>query len=904
MTDPITRLNAALEGRYRIEREIGEGGMATVYLAEDLRHERKVALKVLKPELAAVVGAERFLAEIKTTANLQHPHILPLHDSGEADGFLFFVTPYIEGDTLRDKIDREKQLSIEDALDISKKVASALDYAHKQAVVHRDIKPGNILLSADGEPTVADFGIALAVAHAGGGRVTETGLSVGTPHYMSPEQATGDRDVDPRTDVYALGSVLYEMLTGDPPYQGSTAQAVLAKILTDPAPAPTKVRLSIPPNVDAAIRKALEKLPADRFGTAQDFSEALGDAGFRHGEEAAGVAASAGPWKAATVALGALAILATAFGAWSLLRPEPPPTPVSRQVLSTQGWAGLEGPAFGRYAAIAPDGSSMILPVGSQFALKMSGSTEITPIPGTEGGHEVVYRPDGQWIAYVVGSDLFKRPLIGGGPVRLAEDADGTVVGLAWLDDGTILYERDGGDPRTIARIPEEGGEPLVVLEVPAPLWLHGLPDAQGALMIACPGASTCSLERANLYVVDLRDLSSNLILERVARAWYTPTGHIVYVGPDGALFAVPFDLGGLAVTGSAIPLFDGVRVTLAWADMRLGADGTLLYVEGSSAGVTAAVQRLLVVDLEGNEEALPLDPRAIPRVSWSPDGQSVAYSLNVPPGQPHDLNTYNVTLGTTPRQLTFEGSNEWGVFSPDGTRIAFSSGRAGTELYDLFVKNLDDDTLARSLITLPGTQRPTQWPSDTLIVFESGSAGPSDRDLWMLNLSDPDNPGAEAYLSSEAGLGSIKVSRDGTLAAYDSDESGANEVYIRSFPDPGERTPVSQGGGVAPSWSPDGNTVYYWRIESPVVLTLMAARIQRQPTPVVLSRDSLFTREVVATNGGSVVAYDLHPDGDRLIVARNAPTAPGADGDASPPDRLILVNNFFEELRQVVPDP
>ena len=222
MTDPITRLNAALEGRYAVEREIGEGGMATVYLAEDLRHERKVALKVLKPELAAVVGAERFLAEIKTTANLQHPHILPLHDSGEADGFLFFVTPYIEGDTLRDKIDREKQLGIEEALKITEKVAVALDHAHKDGVVHRDIKPGNILLNPEGEPTVADFGIALAVAQAGEGRVTETGLSVGTPHYMSPEQATGDRDVDPRTDVYALGCVLYEMLVGDPPYQGST----------------------------------------------------------------------------------------------------------------------------------------------------------------------------------------------------------------------------------------------------------------------------------------------------------------------------------------------------------------------------------------------------------------------------------------------------------------------------------------------------------------------------------------------------------------------------------------------------------------------------------------------------------------------------------------------------------
>ena len=192
MTEPIIRLNAALAGCYRVEREIGEGGMATVYVAEDVRHNRNVALKVLKAELAAVVGAERFLAEVETTANLTHPHILPLHDSGEADGFLYFVTPYIEGDALRDKIDREKQLSIEEALKITEKVASALDHAQKHGVVHRDIKPGNILLSAKGEPTVADFGIALAVAQAGGGRVTETGLSVGTPHYMSPEQATGD----------------------------------------------------------------------------------------------------------------------------------------------------------------------------------------------------------------------------------------------------------------------------------------------------------------------------------------------------------------------------------------------------------------------------------------------------------------------------------------------------------------------------------------------------------------------------------------------------------------------------------------------------------------------------------------------------------------------------------------
>jgi eukaryotic-like serine/threonine-protein kinase len=197
----IERLNAALEGRYRLDGEIGEGGMATVYLAEDLRHGRQVAVKVLRPELAAVVGAERFLAEIRTTAALQHPHILPLHDSGEADGFLFYVMPFVKGESLRERLDRERQLPVHEAVEIARKVADALEYAHEQGVIHRDIKPANILMSR-GDPLVADFGIALALSEAGGGRITETGMSVGTPHYMSPEQATGERALDRRSDVY------------------------------------------------------------------------------------------------------------------------------------------------------------------------------------------------------------------------------------------------------------------------------------------------------------------------------------------------------------------------------------------------------------------------------------------------------------------------------------------------------------------------------------------------------------------------------------------------------------------------------------------------------------------------------------------------------------------------------
>jgi len=328
------RLASALEGRYRIERELGAGGMATVYLAEDLRHQRQVAIKVLKPELAAVLGAERFIQEITTTAQLQHPHILPLFDSGTADGFLFYVMPYVEGETLRDKLNRETQLSVEEAVRITREVADALDYAHRRGVIHRDIKPENILLH-DGRPMVADFGIALAVSAAAGGRMTETGMSLGTPHYMSPEQATADKDLTGRSDVYSLASVLYEMLAGDPPHTGSSAQQIIVKIIADEARPVGEVRKSVPQNVVAAVGKALEKLPADRFESAKAFADALADPHFTAGSgTAVGGAAPAGargfrwwirsPWSWGTVSIATAAVVFSVVATRRLAPASPP----------------------------------------------------------------------------------------------------------------------------------------------------------------------------------------------------------------------------------------------------------------------------------------------------------------------------------------------------------------------------------------------------------------------------------------------------------------------------------------------------------------------------------------------------------------------------------------------------
>jgi len=274
MSHSPERLTAVLADRYRIERELGQGGMATVYLAHDVKHDRKVAVKVLKPELGAVLGAERFLSEIRTTASLQHPHLLPLFDSGEADGLLYYVMPFVEGDTLRARMLAQPQLPVDETVRLITAIAGALDFAHDRGIVHRDLKPENILLQA-GEPVIADFGIALAVAQAGNARLTETGLSLGTPHYMSPEQAAGTPTVDARADQYALGAIAYELLSGEPPHTGPTAQTIIARLMTEAPRSIRSTRPAVPPGVEAAILRALEKTPGDRFSSCGAFAAAL-----------------------------------------------------------------------------------------------------------------------------------------------------------------------------------------------------------------------------------------------------------------------------------------------------------------------------------------------------------------------------------------------------------------------------------------------------------------------------------------------------------------------------------------------------------------------------------------------------------------------------------------------------
>ena len=604
MSDPVVRLNAALEGRYAIERELGEGGMATVYLADDLKHERKVALKVLKPELAAVVGAERFLSEIKVTANLKHPHILPLFDSGEVDGFLFYVMPYLEGESLRDRIDREKQLPVDEAVRIATAVANALDHAHRNKVIHRDIKPANILLQ-DGEPVVADFGIALAVGAAGSNRLTETGLSLGTPFYMSPEQATGDQPVGASTDTYALGSVLYEMLTGDPPYMGSTAQAVLGQIISSRAISATEKRASIPANVDAALRKALEKLPADRFKSSQEFAKALGDEHFRYGElETASASAAVGPWRQLTMVFAALATVITIGFGWAFLRP-PPAGPITRvSVLLPEGQA--LHPDVGSFD-LSSDGSLMVYRgLGdqgqAQLWLRRWDELDSTPIRGTDGAAiDLAISPDGREVAAMVGASLQAFPLDGGLPRTLTDSAR---CCLRWSPDGAWVYYSNralgvsrvasgGGSSEVVTRVDSEGGEIVHLFTDP-------LPGGRAALYTT--NGVDERIQVVDLETGEVQDLTSGNYPR------YSPTGHLLFVEAHGStLLAAPFDLDRLELTGSAVlvaeGLFQNPRGRLQF--YALSQTGTLLY----STGVTETD----VVDTElmwvtHSGEATPVD--------------------------------------------------------------------------------------------------------------------------------------------------------------------------------------------------------------------------------------------------------------------------------------------------------
>jgi serine/threonine-protein kinase len=882
MSDALSNLQSALEDRYRLERELGAGGMATVYLADDLKHDRRVAIKVLRPELSAILGADRFLNEIKVTANLQHPHILALYDSGSADGHLYYVMPFIEGESLRDRLGREKQLPVDDAIAITRAVASALDYAHRHGVIHRDIKPENILLH-DGQPTVADFGIALAVSAAGGSRLTETGLSLGTPHYMSPEQATGDRDLDGRSDLYALACVAYELLAGDPPHMGSTAQAIIAKIVTEAPPPLGVARPTVPEHVAAAIHKALAKLPADRFATAGQFAEALARPGAIAQPAALPSTAAAvsrrGRW--ITLGLAAVALVVGLLLGRSTLPGGDGDAKVMRFVIPISLEHRLTAQPS-RAIGLTPDGSGLVyagVDAAGESALFLRRFESLDPVevPGTRGTWGAVnpfFSPDGRWLGFegFNSREISKVPADGGALVRIGVSANG---GASWTDDGRIVYK--GPQAGLMVASENGGGSSPMTTPDSASGELHHLfpavlPGSEAILVtFTARGLATPRLGGTGIAVVWPGTGQRKVLIENeVAAARYSPTGHIVYAREDGALLAAPFDLSEMEMTAPPTILASDVLIT--------GGSGVPVFDisrEGTLAYVSTVPAELVLVDRAGNATPITEEPQSYHSPRFSPDGRRIAFDLAQPTGR--DVWVYDQEQRTLTR-VTFEGDANDPVWAPDGRRVCYGSAKTG--IRGAYCRPADGTGQADSVYVRPDDEfNVGVWhPSGSEVVLISFA------DAYNLVLVPAQGGEAEPVVATEFAEEFPALSPDGRWLAYTSDESGRRELYVRALRGEGGRTQVSQHGASEIVWSRDAREIFYLE-QSGGGQRLVAARLETAPAVRVVSRTPLFdvgNYETAAPHAN----YDVHPDGQRFVMVRRAA-----------PSEVVIIKNWPAEV-------
>jgi len=899
VSDALGRLTAALTDRYRIERELGQGGMATVYLAADLKHDRRVALKVLKPELAAVIGAERFLAEIKTTANLQHPHILPLFDSGPVDGTVFYAMPFVEGETLRARLSREKQLPIPEAVRITSEIASALDYAHRHGVIHRDIKPENILLH-DGQALVADFGIALAASRSeGSSRMTETGMSLGTPHYMSPEQAMGERDLDARTDVYALGCMLYEMLSGETPFTGPTAQAIIEKVMSSEPEPVTTLRRMVPRHVAHAIHIAIQKLPADRFPTAAAFAEALINPA-THGTLSPFATASV-PLRAnrPALAFAGLAALATISALWGALRPGPAQAAeeLTRFALSLP--AGQElAPSAGIRVAFAPDGRSFVYAgpgsSNSQLWLRKLGDLEAAPLAGSDGATSPSFSPDGQEIGFVTLNPFsLKIVSLASGQSRLVSGEDFSQGlsggGLAWAQDGFIYVDAGRG----LARVHPDGTGfamvmPLDTLAGEAGVaWPALLPEGRGILVRVRRGGDP--LADYSIVVVDLRD-GSRKRLVRALVARYSPTGHLFWVTADGSLHAQRFDLDRLELTGAPALLWSGLAVGgFGSVDLALSPSGDLLYATG--AGTTGFAELVWVA--RNGATTSRIDTTAgsgfITGLALSPDGSAAALELLRPAGGSTLTRIWVMQLGRGQVQLvtSHEAHSRNPAWSPDG-RDLFYSTFGGTEVW----RRRADGSGGPALVLRErrGVEDLVVGSDGKTIVFRSSWNEPASSDLLQFRIGVDSAPAP--LLATPANEQGPALSPDGRWLAYASNESGRYEVYVRPFPEvEASKVQVSVNGGSGAQWSAGGGLFYVNGAGD-----MMAAQVSTRPTFAATRLDRLFNASGFLGDGQNAF-YAVSADGQRFLMLDIS--SPGRQDVGS---RLVMVQHFAAELARRLP--
>jgi serine/threonine-protein kinase len=808
------RLASALADRYTIERELGQGGMATVYLALDVKHHRKVAVKVLHAELSAVLGPDRFLKEIELTANLQHPHILPLFDSGSADGLLYYVMPYVEGETLRGRLHREHQLPIADAVRIASEVADALAYAHKRGVVHRDIKPENILLH-DGRPLVADFGIALAVQEAGGERMTQTGISLGTPQYMSPEQAMGDRAVDARTDVYALGAVTYEMLAGEPPFTGPTAQAIVAKVMTEKPRPLGEVRDTVPPGVEDAVHAALAKLPADRPADAAVFAAALRTSGAETGTHRVRRGGQAARQRRSRVQLaaGGVLIASAAFllGGRVLGRAAPPlEFGQTLQVTSEPGLAVQP--------AIAPDGRSVAYASGTsggtRIYVRQVAGGRANPLTDDSTGSQSNPRwsPDGSHILFLQHNAAFSAPAAGGRARQEIPAGHGSPVGsAAWGPDGqTIayvvadsLFVRDpAGNVRRLAHVVE----PSLCTWSPS----GGLiACTAGNARYLTVGSQFGNLSPTQIVICRVNDGGLEVVTDSTSineSPVWSPDGRWLYYVSNrrgrGDVYAQRVSGGGQA-SGAPVRLTTG-----------LGAQSISISADGSrfAYGVYTARSNIwsLPVPSAPPVTAAAATPvttgtQVVENLRVSRDGKWLLYDSN----RSGNADIYRLSLsGGEPERITTDPADDFSPdLSPDDQEVAFHSWRAGSR--DIYVQPLDGRPLQR-VTSSPAQELVPVWsPDGAALAYAQGNEV---RSIWIVHR---DESGAWGKPVQRIASGSwAEWSPDGRSLAYVTRLVGGSLLIAPADSGPSrmllDASDAANPAAEAPYWSPDAATIYF----------------------------------------------------------------------------------------------